>query len=75
MTPRKDILENMRIQARQKYLSTISPMNEDKRRQAPDIIVTLMDDMGWGDVSAFGSKAIHTPNLDRFEYLVPGTKT
>ncbi|HHU18056.1 MAG TPA: hypothetical protein GXZ70_07595 [Clostridiales bacterium] len=24
-----------------------------------------MDDMGWGDLSCFGSKSISTPNLDK----------
>ena len=30
----------------------------------PNIIVIMADDMGYGDISCFGSKAIHTPHLD-----------
>ena len=30
-----------------------------------NIILILMDDLGWGDLSCFGSGAIRTPNLDR----------
>uniref|UniRef100_A0A8C4PZ48 N-acetylgalactosamine-6-sulfatase n=2 Tax=Eptatretus burgeri TaxID=7764 RepID=A0A8C4PZ48_EPTBU len=31
----------------------------------PNIIIMLMDDMGWGDLGVFGNPAMETPNLDR----------
>ena len=31
----------------------------------PNIIVILIDDMGWGDFSCFGNKAVKTTNVDR----------
>jgi len=31
----------------------------------PNIIVILADDMGYGDIGAFGNAAVHTPALDR----------
>jgi len=31
----------------------------------PNIIVILIDDMGWGDFSCFGNKEAQTPNVDR----------
>jgi len=33
--------------------------------QKPNIIVILVDDMGWMDSSTYGSKYYHTPNLTR----------
>ncbi len=31
----------------------------------PNIILVLIDDMGWGDFSCFGSKDVETTNIDR----------
>jgi arylsulfatase A-like enzyme len=31
----------------------------------PNVIFILVDDMGYADLSSFGSKDIHTPNIDR----------
>jgi arylsulfatase A-like enzyme len=31
----------------------------------PNVVVVLIDDMGWGDFSCFGNKEITTPNIDR----------
>ncbi|MEN8156720.1 MAG: sulfatase-like hydrolase/transferase [Bacteroidota bacterium] len=45
--------------------------SESTRRQEPDktptqpnIIILLADDLGFGDLSSYGSQSIHTPNLD-----------
>jgi uncharacterized sulfatase len=31
----------------------------------PNIVMVLVDDMGWGDFSCFGNKEASTPNIDR----------
>lgn len=31
----------------------------------PNIIMLLIDDMGWGDLSCFGNREAQTPNIDR----------
>lgn len=36
--------------------------------QRPNIIVVLLDDMGWGDFSCFGNKEAQTPNVDRLAH-------
>ena len=38
----------------------------------PNVIFILADDLGYGDVGAFGQKLIRTPNIDRL--AVEGTK-
>lgn len=60
-----NLMGTPRVDAHRKYLDTVEPATGEARAALPNIVVIMMDDMGWGDMSAFGSKAIHTPNLDK----------
>lgn len=35
------------------------------RSAGPNVVLILFDDLGYGDLTAYGSRAIQTPNLDR----------
>ena len=43
------------------YLASIPNVTDQK---PPNIVLIFVDDMGYGDISCFGSQAIHTPALD-----------
>ncbi|MEM9326809.1 MAG: sulfatase-like hydrolase/transferase [Bacteroidota bacterium] len=52
----------------------------EKRHKAPNIIFLLADDLGYGDLSCFGSAGIATPNIDalaasgmRFNHFYAGS--
>jgi len=37
-----------------------------RARPSPNIILCLIDDLGWTDLGCFGSDYYRTPNIDRF---------
>jgi len=45
--------------------SSIVASAADSTPTRPNIVLVLIDDMGWGDFSCFGNKEIQTTNIDR----------
>ncbi|MBI1766081.1 MAG: sulfatase-like hydrolase/transferase [Acidobacteria bacterium] len=46
-------------------LSVFAQPSFAQARRKPNVIFILVDDMGYADLSSFGSKDIRTPNIDR----------
>ncbi len=51
----------LNLRNHQAYLSSIESVTD---HNPPNIVLIFVDDMGYGDISCFGSQAIQTPNLD-----------
>ncbi|MCP5520370.1 MAG: sulfatase-like hydrolase/transferase [Verrucomicrobiales bacterium] len=43
---------------------SVVPVGLLQAASRPNVILVLIDDMGWGDFSCFGSEAASTPNID-----------
>jgi len=54
------LLGNFSIQA-----DEIKADEQSKKTAPPNIVVFLVDDMGWGDSATYGHKLIQTPNMDK----------
>ena len=44
---------------------TLIGTNSLKAQDKPNVVFILADDMGYGDLGAYGQKLIHTPNIDK----------
>ena len=51
-----------RLDEKKAYLDGIELADPDR---APNFVVVLFDDLGWGDLSSYGNQLIRTPRIDR----------
>lgn len=52
------------LKAKQAYLQEIEALSVAAPSERPNIVFVLYDDLGYGDFSSTGSRAISTPNID-----------
>ena len=45
--------------------NTVVPNDSNGNSARPNIVVIMADDIGYGDLSCYGAKAVTTPNIDR----------
>lgn len=47
------------------FVASIGILSAQEEFERPNIVVFLVDDMGWGDSATYGHPLIQTPNLDK----------
>ena len=61
---RRDFLKCSAIMGAAAALPSCLTTMEPKKSSKPNIILIMVDDMGYGDVGCYGNKTIATPNMD-----------
>ncbi len=64
--PRRDFIKTMgTCAAASLFAGPLFALSKINKKQKPNIIFILADDLGWVDSSLYGSKFYETPNIDR----------
>jgi arylsulfatase A-like enzyme len=53
------------LSCEKKTKSHAEQVTQDEQKKQPNIIIIYADDLGYGDVNAYGATEIETPNIDR----------
>ena len=48
------------------HLAPLELCAAESKPTKPNVVIFLVDDMGWGDLGCYGNKIIQSPNLDKF---------
>lgn len=47
------------------FLGCTSEKTEDRNSTKPNVVIVYLDDLGYGDVGAYGATDLNTPNIDK----------
>jgi arylsulfatase A-like enzyme len=64
MMKKKLITRNLILFMGVLFLVSCNASNEKTASKKPNIVVICLDDLGYGDISAYGATEINTPNID-----------
>ncbi|HXQ73334.1 MAG TPA: sulfatase-like hydrolase/transferase [Pyrinomonadaceae bacterium] len=47
------------------FVNVLAQRTSDSSRSKPNVVLIIMDDMGYGDIGSYGAPDARTPNIDR----------
>jgi len=56
--------DDERVELKREYLAELA-RSAERESARPNLVVILFDDLGYGDIGAYGSRSIRTPHIDR----------